>query len=290
MKILTILFVFLIVLVTSIMFVASTSGDSNKTEKDIDKLVKQLGDDDWQTRETAQNELNKMGDTVFPLLYETIIETNNPEIKTRCRTIIRNLIIVALKDKELRVKETEELKEIRQTHINALLNIVLEYQNAVKGDRLSEYAPIETFIIPAVSLLGDFRAVEAVKPLIELMCFEIDNYYSKMGAGLEDRLQIINVVSSCSATLLKIGNPSIPVLIELLKVEPPDDYTGEIPAYTYAKRNLVARKTLYMIEGECAVSHMERALKDEKDKTKNKNLSNAIAKFKEELKSGAYNK
>jgi hypothetical protein len=94
----------------------------------------------------------------------------------------------------------------------------------------------------------------------------------------------------CNA-LVKIGNLSVPALIELLKVEKPDDYTGEIPyLHTYTQKNLVARKALYAIDGECVIYRLEKALKEETDKKKKENLSEAITKFRDEIKAGVYNK
>jgi hypothetical protein len=46
--------------------------------------------------------------------------------------------------------------------------------------------------------------------------------------------------------------------------------------------------TLYRIEGDCAIHRLEKALSEETDKQKKENLVQAIAKMREEIKSGEY--
>jgi len=68
----------------------TTSPDKKPSTK-IEELITQLGDEDFNTRESTTAELEKIGEPVMEPLRKTLNETKNPEIRMRGQMIIRNI-------------------------------------------------------------------------------------------------------------------------------------------------------------------------------------------------------
>ncbi|MBI4835076.1 MAG: hypothetical protein HY811_09705 [Planctomycetes bacterium] len=197
----------------------------------------------------------------------------------------KDKIINAFKNENTSPNEVERIKQIRQTQIEALIYIVRDYQQGEKEGRAClRTPPIED----AIKLLGHIRAIEAVEPIVNLIWFEISGGSTIDGEPVTYYIRVTDtdqefareaIFSASQTTLVKIGSPTVPFLIKILK-------NGSI----LPDKNSFALKTIYLIEGDCAIHRLEKTLREEKDETKKKNLTDAITKFKEELKSGAYNK
>ena len=57
----------------------------------IDQLLKQLGADDWQDRQKAQDELVKLGEDVVPDLRKLLKTTADEEVRTRVESALREI-------------------------------------------------------------------------------------------------------------------------------------------------------------------------------------------------------
>ncbi|MBI4834144.1 MAG: hypothetical protein HY811_04930 [Planctomycetes bacterium] len=62
-----------------------------KLKEKINRLIKDLGADDWQVRESAQAALTEIGDPIVPALKEALEKTDQPEIKMRAKKILEEL-------------------------------------------------------------------------------------------------------------------------------------------------------------------------------------------------------
>lgn len=61
------------------------------TANDVDSLLKQLGNDDYDAREAATMALVKKGKAALPAIKKLYAKTNDPEVKNRCAFIIKKL-------------------------------------------------------------------------------------------------------------------------------------------------------------------------------------------------------
>jgi hypothetical protein len=207
-------------------------------------------------------------------------------------------IIANLKDENTIPQEVARIKEIRNTQIAALTYIINDFQQGLLEDRASlRSVPAEN----AIKLLGDIRATEAVDSLINFACFMIDEETSRMVTGADWSFTVMAFDSALQDSLVKFGKPTTDSLVKLLKEECVRTHftaglteEGKKSFKQHDNSNLVKRKffrkILYLIEGDCAIHRLEKALKEETDKQKKENLSEAITKFREEIKAGAYNK
>ncbi|MBI4833509.1 MAG: HEAT repeat domain-containing protein [Planctomycetes bacterium] len=59
--------------------------------KDIARLIGELGNDDWQTRETATKELIDIGEPVIIPLNETLEKNPDPEVRMRAKFVLSKL-------------------------------------------------------------------------------------------------------------------------------------------------------------------------------------------------------
>lgn len=66
--------------------------DKAKDEAKVRGLITQLSDDEWETREKAQEELVKMGASVYITLAEELKKATDPEVKMRLDNIIKQLV------------------------------------------------------------------------------------------------------------------------------------------------------------------------------------------------------
>ena len=57
----------------------------------INKLIVTLGDDDWETRESAQTDLLKIGEPSLEALAKTLKETSDPEVRMRVNYILKQI-------------------------------------------------------------------------------------------------------------------------------------------------------------------------------------------------------
>lgn len=89
--------------------------DVGKLQAKIEELIKQLGDDDWRTREKAQEELIKIGKPIIHPLIDTIDSTKDPEVKNRSMTILSQLE-VEITDEEIALleKRVEKSKDVNK--------------------------------------------------------------------------------------------------------------------------------------------------------------------------------
>ncbi|MBI4835079.1 MAG: hypothetical protein HY811_09720 [Planctomycetes bacterium] len=210
----------------------------------------------------------------------------------------KDKIIIKLKDEDTLANEAKRIKEDRQVQIEALIYVITDIQKGLAEGRPSLRTPPAEM---SVQLLGDIRAVESVNTLIDLGCFLIDERTPSISLSTDRDMALRGLESSTEKALSKIGKPAVPELIELIKngttrthfaagVTNEGKRLIQANDNSNAKKNYFFREMLYLIEDDCAVHRLEKALKEEKDETKKKNLSDAITKFKEELKSGAFNK
>ena len=65
----------------------------------IEELIEQLGSEDFETREAAEKELIKMGLVVIPFVRKAQTESEDPEVRMRCKSALAELRV-----KELQVK------------------------------------------------------------------------------------------------------------------------------------------------------------------------------------------
>lgn len=67
-------------------------GNSSQiTEKELKDLISKLGNDDWETREKATEELINIGEAARSLLRDAL-KNNDPEIQMRASLILKNII------------------------------------------------------------------------------------------------------------------------------------------------------------------------------------------------------
>ena len=194
----------------------------------------------------------------------------------------KDKIIANLKGDATRNEEITKIRENRQIQIDALIQIITNY----KEDVINKRPNITIYpLIASIELLGTFRAIEAVNPLIDLVVFEFKDPESGITdlSSTDAHLAWIERCDVCQKALTQIGKPVVPSLVNLLKQKPSNSLQSGL-------KGRFVRKTIYLIEDDCAIHHLEKALKEETDKKKKENLSEAISKFKEELKAGAYNK
>lgn len=152
-----------------------------------------------------------------------------------------------------------------------------------------------------IDLLGELRSAEAAENVVNALCFHIEVMYSESGFSV---IWFEKSISTFQNALVKIGNPSIAPLLNVIKgtsrvFTPPympglikEDGKKRLESSLMRKmKEAVARGILYLIVGgDLAIYHLEKALKEEPDEKKKENLSEAITKFREGLKSGVYNK
>ncbi|MBI4833312.1 MAG: HEAT repeat domain-containing protein, partial [Planctomycetes bacterium] len=72
-------------------WITGDEGKEAKANDEIQSLIKQLGDDDWETREKAKEELTKIGEPALELLKQTLKETQEPEVRMRVEWIIKTI-------------------------------------------------------------------------------------------------------------------------------------------------------------------------------------------------------
>ena len=72
--------------------VKSLSGKTcDSDRKNADRYIRELGATGFAVREKATKELKKMGQNASFLLEKTMKETDDPEVKTRCKDILDEL-------------------------------------------------------------------------------------------------------------------------------------------------------------------------------------------------------
>lgn len=105
-----------------------------KEEIQIEELIKKLGDDEWQIREQAQQELIKMGKNIKPLLkkYENSID---PEVRIRIKQIIEEIsptktLIMTPMDSS--VSTSKILKDIEKIEGIKVINVEYKSRDSVK--------------------------------------------------------------------------------------------------------------------------------------------------------------
>jgi hypothetical protein len=64
---------------------------AEKTDPAVAQLIKDLGDDDYRTREKAGRELVALGEKVLPQLRAALAETDSPEVQRRLSVMIRKM-------------------------------------------------------------------------------------------------------------------------------------------------------------------------------------------------------
>jgi hypothetical protein len=188
--------------------------------------------------------------------------------------------------------KTSKMLQERQTHIKALVGILDLYK---KSTSELGFVPGGMGIVAesAINLLGELRASESVDSIIDFILFVIKDRRESSGgwekpSGL-DALGCFMALSDDSQNALsKIGNPAVLPLINLLKNEIPNPEKIQFTKDAIEDKNQFAIKTLYQIEGEFLIYHLEKNLGEETDSKKIETLSEVIDKLKEEIKSGVY--
>src|SRR5579862_4310137 len=78
-------------------------------KKKAEALIKDLGADEFQTREAAEKGLAALGGNVLPLVKSTAANTSDAEIRTRCERVIKVLALEVEKDPNELSKIAKEL-------------------------------------------------------------------------------------------------------------------------------------------------------------------------------------
>ncbi len=90
---------------------------------EIERLISQLGDKDWQTREKAQKELIKIGKPIIPELSK-VLKSSNPEVAMRAKLILKEI-----------TQEKKPIKIIQgriRTIVNSQKFIVISFEKNAK--------------------------------------------------------------------------------------------------------------------------------------------------------------
>jgi hypothetical protein len=109
-------------------------------EAKVAELVNQLADEDWEKRETATDELVKMGNPIIPIL-EKMKEHPDPEVRLRIKIVLDRLNELnlmekykekVLKDKLIRVSVAEatiqlEGKVVTEAELEQTLETLIKY-------------------------------------------------------------------------------------------------------------------------------------------------------------------
>jgi len=206
-----------------------------------------------------------------------------------------------------RKKEVARIKEIRDTQIDALLQVIKDCQQDIIDDYPDRDYMAQESAWTAIQILGELRASEAPEHLIDFICFLIDRDTSVPVGGLNSQMAFpIFLEPATQDALVKIGNCSTALLIKVLKGEtvyttrriphcaekitdPDKQYFKDGGKYnsTWIKTQFVKR-ALYLIENDLAIYRLEKALAEETDAKKKEAFSKIIADFKGEIKSGVY--
>src|SRR6266487_4587496 len=64
---------------------------ADKSDAAIAQLIKELGDDDYRTREKAGRELVALGEKALPQMRAALRETESPEVQRRLAVMIRRM-------------------------------------------------------------------------------------------------------------------------------------------------------------------------------------------------------
>ena len=246
-----------------------------------------------------------MRNVTFSLLGLLVISMALPLLFAGNDLTEQDRIITNLSKRHTIEAETTRIKDIRNTQIGALIEVMNTCQRAMTEDK--EF--VGESGSAAIRLLGDLRAAEAVPPVIDFMCFVIDDKTAQLATGTDYECTVSDFQSAVYDALPKIGKPAVKPLISLLQngavrthfgqgnmteaekqkyIADEEKFAAKGGRSSSTEKSKFARKTLYLIEGDCAIHHLERAYNSEPDKIKKDRLAEAIAKFKEELKSGAY--
>jgi len=108
-------------------------------EARIKELIRQLGADDWQTRETATKELIKIGKPIEPPLYEAL-QSKDPEIRLRAQMIwdaIHALPKLQAIWQELTATRTQIDAAKYEQKINQLIDQIQNEKNLSEAVKLS---------------------------------------------------------------------------------------------------------------------------------------------------------
>ena len=99
----------------------STPTAAEKANSTVDDLIKDLGSDDYRTREKAGRELAAKGEKILPALRTALSTTDNPEVHRRLLMMVRKLdfdrlvspkcITMSLKDKTIKQAMDEISKQ-----------------------------------------------------------------------------------------------------------------------------------------------------------------------------------
>jgi hypothetical protein len=58
---------------------------------DVERMIKDLGSDDWRTREKAGSELAKKGEKALPTMRRAMLNTDSPEVQRRLVVLVRKM-------------------------------------------------------------------------------------------------------------------------------------------------------------------------------------------------------
>lgn len=98
------------------------------------ELLKQLGNEDWEIREKAQQDLIKIGKFIRPYL-EPLLEDKDPEVKIRVRKIWADLQF-DIEDRITEVKKTTEWRQLRKLFKELVKCMPLEKENEIGNEKI----------------------------------------------------------------------------------------------------------------------------------------------------------
>src|SRR5262245_60915815 len=60
-------------------------------DPEVERLIKDLGSDDWRTREKAGTALAALGEKALPTMRKVMLATDDPEIQRRLAVLVRKM-------------------------------------------------------------------------------------------------------------------------------------------------------------------------------------------------------
>lgn len=184
------------------------------------------------------------GRRLFALCISMLLPMGVDSVQARDQ--LEPIAKIASRDASLREQGVSELVRQRKELIRGLIGIL---KDAGKFPSDEERGAV----ISAIHVLGEMRAVEAVDTLVHYIDFPASNKPVSHG------LRPLGEVYPAVAALIKIGNPSLPAVVEVLKTSTEGDDVV---------MNNCGWIISHVLSPELVKSYLEIALKAEKDPKK----------------------
>lgn len=110
--------------------------DVGKLKAQIEQLIQQLGDDNWQIREAAQTELGRIGRPAQPALEKALNENKDPEIRLRASALLKQIANSQAKQNIIQAMET--VQKTKGYRIKGKMSMSLEGRTDYKFETTFE--------------------------------------------------------------------------------------------------------------------------------------------------------